>query len=92
MTKAEILQLAQQSKLELTEDELTKLEAEINKDLQFVNKIKESSMDPAIVHKTMVTIGDLRRDVVMPSLPRDEILKKGHKSDGEYFVVPQVVE
>lgn len=39
-----------------------------------------------------VKIADLREDIIKPSLNREEFLNKAPKSDGEYFVVPQVVE
>lgn len=44
-------------------------------------------------HKlTEVSLSSLRQDEVKPSLDRSEIMKKAPQTNGEYFVVPQVVE
>lgn len=40
----------------------------------------------------VIKLAELRPDVVKPSTPRKEILKKAQKTDGEYFIVPLVVE
>lgn len=39
-----------------------------------------------------VELEQLRDDQVEPSLPRKEIMEKAPKTDGEFFVVPLVVE
>ena len=38
------------------------------------------------------TVTELRKDEVVPSFPRSEILKNAPKANGETFVVPKTVE
>ena len=89
MTKTDILKLAELGKLELSEEELVWLEAEFSKFLQQIAPIKEMKIDGEIAME-IVGMAALREDVVKPSLTREEIFEKAPKSDGEYFVVPQV--
>ena len=39
-----------------------------------------------------VFVPNLRKDEVLPSFPREEILKNAPQANGETFVVPQTVE
>jgi len=75
-------------------NELSKLEyndVSFDSILDFVGQIKNAKVDD---DEDVITVPleSLRADVVRPSLPQKEILMNAPKSDGEYFVVPQVVE
>ena len=91
MTKEEIEHLAELSKLEFSEQELVKFEKEFDSILKFVSQVKQANIEDEIIIPK-VTLSELRADEVRPSLQRDEVLKNAPRSDGECFIVPQVVE
>jgi aspartyl-tRNA(Asn)/glutamyl-tRNA(Gln) amidotransferase subunit C len=37
-------------------------------------------------------VGELRADVLVPSLPRAEVMAEAPETDGSFFKVPKVIE
>ncbi|MDR0461946.1 MAG: Asp-tRNA(Asn)/Glu-tRNA(Gln) amidotransferase subunit GatC [Christensenellaceae bacterium] len=89
MTQEEIIHLENLSNLSFTQKERENLRFESV--LEFVSQIKNAKVTGEC-DTYSVTLADLRDDAVRPSLPRTEVLKNAPKSDGHFFVVPQVVE
>ena len=74
--------------------ELSKLDYDVphfDSVLEFVSQIKNAKIqgDDKI---TAVNLADLREDKVSKSLSREAVLQNAPETDGEYFIVPQVVE
>ena len=89
MTNKEIAHLYELGKLEFSEEELKELSFENL--LNFFSQVKEANIKSEMIH-TKVPLAKLRADEVRQSLSREEILKNAPKSNGEQFIVPQVVE
>ena len=62
--------------------------------LKFVSQVQEAKIQKtdACTFDNVTGLGDLRDDVVRPSLPREVALANAKRHDGKYFVVPLVVE
>ena len=56
-----------------------------------IEKISPLSSDEE-TFETVLGLGDLRPDVVKPSLSIEEVLMNAPRTQGRLFVVPQVVE
>lgn len=89
MTNKEMEHLYELGKLEFNENEFAELGLESI--LKFVSQVKDADIKGETV-LPKVALADLREDKVRPSLSREEILKNAPNSDGEQFIVPQVVE
>ena len=59
--------------------------------LKFVSQIKDAKFDDSDEIDT-IEMCDLRPDTVRTSLPREAVLQNAPRTDGEYFIVPKVVE
>ncbi len=89
----EVLKIASLAKLHLTEDEVDMYTDQMNEILEYMHQLDE--LDTENVEPLSHVLDQLnmtRRDKEEPSLDRDEALNNAPDSDGEYFVVPKVVE
>ena len=91
MTKKEMEHLSELSKLEFNEKDLAKFDKEFESILEFVSQVEKANIEGEMTI-AKVAFGSLREDEVRKSLEREKTLKNAPKSDGEFFVVPQVVE
>jgi len=91
MTQQEIKRLAMLSKLEFDDKELSTFESEFKAIVDFVSKIEKANVNEDIFI-SQVDFKDLRADEVRPSLSQEQVLKNAPDTDGEYIIVPQVVE
>ncbi|WP_437227238.1 Asp-tRNA(Asn)/Glu-tRNA(Gln) amidotransferase subunit GatC [Planctomicrobium sp. SH661] len=89
----DVLKVARLSRLKLTSEEQTRFAGQLGKILEYVHQLDE--IDTAQI-EPMAHAGDLlnvfREDVPVPSLDRKEALSNAPKSDGKYFLVPQILE
>ena len=66
--------------------------------LSFVSQIQSANTPECVENcgvacgMVVLGLGDLRDDVIVPSLPLELTLSNAKRQDGKYFVVPQVVE
>jgi aspartyl-tRNA(Asn)/glutamyl-tRNA(Gln) amidotransferase subunit C len=91
--RKDVEKLAHLSRLELTEEELVNMESDMNKMLQFVEKINELDLDdvePLAYVSDEVNI--LREDEVKQDITHDEALKNAPDKDTDYFRVPKVIK
>jgi aspartyl-tRNA(Asn)/glutamyl-tRNA(Gln) amidotransferase subunit C len=89
----EVLKIASLAKLHLTEDEVDMYTDQMNEILEYMHQLDE--LDTENVEPLSHVLDQLnmtRRDKEEPSLDRDEALNNAPDSDGEYFVVPKVIE
>ena len=93
LSRADVEHVALLARLGLTEDELTRLETQLNHILDQYRVLSELDTDP--IPPTAQTIeleNILRDDEPGPSLTPDEALSGAPEREGDFFVVPVVVE
>lgn len=59
--------------------------------VQLVSRIKDAKTDD-VEDIPVISLAELREDVVRPSLSREDVLANAPDADGVYFIVPKVVE
>ena len=83
--------LAELSKLSFTEEELKKLSRELGEIMEFVSVINNFNEQPGNIQKNAVVFSQLRADIAMESLPREQLLENAKEHSDTYFKVPKVV-
>ena len=91
MTKKEIEHLANLSKLDFGERELEVFAKEFKNILDFVSVVENAKINtkPQVAR---IALNDLRADEIRESLSQAKVLMNAPGTDGEYFIVPKVVE
>lgn len=81
------------ARLELSDQELARYARELSAVLAYAEQLDRMGLE-RLAPMTEVTAShpEARADEVEPSLPRDAVLRAAPASDGEYFLVPPVVE
>ena len=87
--REQVLHVARLARLELSEDEVTKMTGELSAILDHIEKISALDLDgvPPTSHVVEVPSA-LRPDEPRPSLPRDVALANAPSVDGDGFAVP----
>ena len=91
MTRDEVAKIAGLSRLHLSETELDTMATQMSAILDYVarlNEVDTTGIEPMAhaVERTNV----FRDDVPTAMLPREAALANAPKSDGQYFLVPQI--
>jgi aspartyl-tRNA(Asn)/glutamyl-tRNA(Gln) amidotransferase subunit C len=89
----DVLHVAALARLELTEDEITRLETQLSDILEAVGKVSE--LDLADVPPTshpLAVVNVFRADEPRPSLPLEDVFANAPERDGDYFRVPPTGE
>ena len=89
----EVLKIASLAKLHLSEDEVDLYTDQMNDILNYMHQLDE--LDTENVEPLSHVLDQLnitRRDKEEPSLSRDDVFSNAPDSNGEYFVVPSVIE
>jgi aspartyl-tRNA(Asn)/glutamyl-tRNA(Gln) amidotransferase subunit C len=92
LTRADVEHVAFLARLGLTEDELARLEGQLNHILDQYAIL--ATLDTEHIPPTAQTIelaNILREDVVQPSLTADEALANAPERSGGHFVVPAIL-
>jgi aspartyl-tRNA(Asn)/glutamyl-tRNA(Gln) amidotransferase subunit C len=101
VTMDEVLRVAELANLELTPDEVPRMQRDLNAILGHIAELNE--LDTAGV-PAMAQVGEmlgadvegtgenLRVDAVRPSLDRAAVMAAAPESDGRFFKVPKVIE
>ena len=92
ISRKELETLAELAQLEFSEEEYKKLEANYEIYKPMFDEIRNAKVDISSIHANPVVLGDLRDDVVIPSLPIEKALNDAPQKRGRYFVVSKVVE
>lgn len=85
--------LAELAKLEFTEQEKAELLNDLNRILEFMDKLNEldtTGVEPLVYMNDEVNV--LRADEVIQELTHEEALLNAPKKDSDYFRVPKVLE
>ena len=89
----EVRQVARLARLELSDDELTRMADQLNRILGYVELIQKLNTDGVepLAHPLPVQ-NVFREDEPAPSLPVDEALSNAPSRAGDYFGVPAVFD
>ncbi len=92
ITRDEVLHVAHLARLNLSEEELTKMTGQLDNILSYFDKLGELDTKgiPPTTH-AQKTVNAFREDVVQPSLTRDEALDNAPEDNGEMFTVPRII-
>ena len=93
LTRADVEHVAYLARLGLTQEELARLEGQLNHILDQYAKLAE--LDTDAIPPTAQTIeleNILRDDVVQPSLPLEAVLRNAADQDGRFIVVPAIID
>lgn len=93
LSPEDVQKVATLARLKLTEEELQQIGQQIGGILDYVAVLDEvdvSDVEP-MAHVADVS-NAFRADETRPSLPREESLSNAPKTDGKYFLVPQILE
>ena len=93
LSRSDVEHVAFLARLGLTEDELDRLEGQLNHILDQYAKLAE--LDTEAIEPTAQTIeleNILREDVVKPSLTVEAVLANAPARDGDFIVVPAILD
>jgi aspartyl-tRNA(Asn)/glutamyl-tRNA(Gln) amidotransferase subunit C len=92
LTRTDVEHVAHLARLGLSDDELTRLEGQLNHILDQYAILAEVPTDHiAPTAQTIELENILREDVVRPSLPVDAVLGNAAEHDGGLIVVPAIL-
>jgi aspartyl-tRNA(Asn)/glutamyl-tRNA(Gln) amidotransferase subunit C len=89
ITREDVLHVAALARLELTEDEIARLEVQLSDILEAVGKVSQLDLTdlPHTSHPLSV-VNVLRADEPRPSLPLEDVFANAPERDGDHFRVP----
>ncbi|MCC6490257.1 MAG: Asp-tRNA(Asn)/Glu-tRNA(Gln) amidotransferase subunit GatC [Candidatus Hydrogenedentes bacterium] len=93
ITKADVEYVAGLAQLTLDEATKERLVGEMGDILGYMDKLNEldtTGIEPTMHVLEMTNV--FREDEVTPSLPRETALMNAPKTDGEYFLVPRILD
>jgi aspartyl-tRNA(Asn)/glutamyl-tRNA(Gln) amidotransferase subunit C len=93
LSRADVEKVALLARLRLTDAELDRMTNQLGAILTYVERLGEVDTDGVepmahAVERTNV----FRDDVETPMLPRDAALANAPKTDGQYFLVPAIID
>jgi aspartyl-tRNA(Asn)/glutamyl-tRNA(Gln) amidotransferase subunit C len=93
LSRDDVLKVARLARLKLTDAEIADYTEKLGNVLAYVDSLSEidtEEIEP-MVHAVELS-NVFRRDEVRPSLARDAALSNAPKTDGQYFLVPQILD
>ncbi|MDA0587252.1 MAG: Asp-tRNA(Asn)/Glu-tRNA(Gln) amidotransferase subunit GatC [Planctomycetota bacterium] len=93
LTREDVEKVAGLARLKLTEEEISEMADKLSQVISYVTVLDEvdvSNVEPMAHVADVANI--FREDAVRESLPREAALDNAPKSDGKYFLVPQILE
>ncbi len=93
VSKEDVYHIADLAKLDFSHEELEKFTDEFSKILEYVGQLKEldtEGVEPT--YNISSKVQPLREDVVMPSLPKEEVLKNAPEEQYGYFKLPRIMD
>ena len=93
LSRSEVEHVAHLARLGLTDEELTRLESQLNHILdQYAILADVPTDDIAPTAQTIELENILRDDIVRPSLPVEAVLANAPVRDGAFIVVPAILD
>lgn len=93
LSKEEVAKVASLSRLTLTEEEVGQMNEHLGQVLGYFDILEEvdtEGVEPMVHAIELENV--FREDKVLPSLSREDALANAPKTDGKYFLVPQILE
>ncbi len=93
ITAEEVRATAELARLDLTDEELTRLERELSAILEYMTdlgKLDTTGVEP-MTHAVPL-VAPLRKDVLGPQLDADTALRDAPRREGSFFEVPKIIE
>ena len=93
ISRDDVLHVAALARLDLTDDEISRLEGQLNDILAAVGKVSELDLSdvPPTSHPLAV-VNAFRADEPRPSLPLNDAFANAPQRDGDHFRVPPTGE
>ena len=92
LTDDEVRKLALLARLELSEEEVTQVRPQLDRILQFVERLSELDTEDVEPMTTALEVDNRwRDDEPVPGLSREQALSNSPSSDEECFLVPPVL-
>lgn len=95
LTRVQVQHIAELAKLKLTEDEIQRMTEQLSAILDYAARLQALDTEAIPPTASVVPLRNvLRDDVVMPSLPREEVLANApeQSEDGAFFRVRAILE
>jgi aspartyl-tRNA(Asn)/glutamyl-tRNA(Gln) amidotransferase subunit C len=97
VTGDDVKRVAELAYLELSANEETRMQRDLNAILDYVaqlNELDTSSVEPMAQVAEILggASSALRADTPVPSLPRENVMVSAPETDGSFFKVPKVIE
>lgn len=93
LTPADVRKVASLARLKVSDDEVASLTADLTAILGYVdvlNEVDTTGVEPMVHAVELHNV--LRADSLVESLPRAAALSNAPRSDGEYFLVPAIID
>ncbi len=92
VTRKEVEHIAKLANLQLNEAELEDYTLQLNKILEYVEKLNELDTENVKpLSHPVEGVNVFREDIMKPSVDREEALKNAPSKDDEFFKVPKVI-
>lgn len=92
LSRSDVEHVAHLARLGLTDDEIARLQGQLNHILEQYEKLAElPTEDIPPTAQTIELENILREDVVRPSLPVEDVLRNAPDAAGGYIVVPAIL-
>ena len=93
LTREEVAKVALLARLKLTDDEVDVFTSQMGKILEYVDILNDVDTEDVEPMAHAVELSNVfRADEVRESLDRDEALDNAPKTDGQFFLVPQILD
>ncbi|MBI1309966.1 Asp-tRNA(Asn)/Glu-tRNA(Gln) amidotransferase subunit GatC [bacterium] len=93
LSNEDVRKVASLARLKLSDAEIEHFAQQLGGVLQYVHVLDELDVSDIEPMAHAVDISNvLRDDETTPSLPREDALANAPKTDGRYFLVPQILE
>jgi len=93
ITRETVEYVAHLARMELKPKELEKLSHQLQDILDFIDKLKKVDIKDINPTSHILPINNvLREDNPRESLPIDKVLKNAPRKEGNFFVVPKIIE
>jgi aspartyl-tRNA(Asn)/glutamyl-tRNA(Gln) amidotransferase subunit C len=89
----QVRQVAKLSRLDLSEDEIAQFSGQLSAILEYIEKLNQldtSKVEP-LAHCLPIN-NCLREDIVKQSLGTEKTVANAPESDGQFFIVPKILE
>ena len=93
MTPEDVQKIARLARLQLSDDEIQRLTGELGQILEYVRILDNiDTTDVQPMAHAVEQSNVFREDKQRPSLPREAALSNAPKTDGEFFLVPKILD